>query len=471
MCSFGLELLIGANWGLRQFTRFIAQRGTMKFSTSLSAGIGALTLIAGSLFVAQPAAAAGIEIPDPELKACINRELRQSETAEITAEQAEKITKLDCRISEMASISGIGSLSYLSTLSLGRSANGQAPLSDLTPLIGLTKLTSLNIARAQVKDLAPLSQITSLEALRLFRTNVEDVSPINNLPSLKTVDIALNPITDFTKVADLIDRNATVDIASTVRLPAVNARAVQLNSCKATEMDKQRLYAGRNAKEEQVVIAADKSSWYYTSPGTDMGVTCDFEYLGPSRNFTGIVFYTQDVLGVPSTLRADEVRTEFKNQLLIDVLANDGAESEATILPDTLMLLNANGEPVNSLSLPEGTFSVEAGKISFTPTAGFSGTVPAVSYQVGNSDSITSTAKITVMVGAAPAIVTPVTPPTTPEPAQPANKVAPAGIDAKATAQEELANTGATTSAPLAFAGLLLLAGIAAMLLSRRRAT
>ncbi|MDN5667890.1 MAG: LPXTG cell wall anchor domain-containing protein [Renibacterium salmoninarum] len=443
----------------------------MKFSTSLSAGIGALTLIAGSLFVAQPAAAAGIEIPDPELKACINRELRQSETAEITAEQAEKITKLDCRISEMASISGIGSLSYLSTLSLGRSANGQAPLSDLTPLIGLTKLTSLNIARAQVKDLAPLSQITSLEALRLFRTNVEDVSPINNLPSLKTVDIALNPITDFTKVADLIDRNATVDIASTVRLPAVNARAVQLNSCKATEMDKQRLYAGRNAKEEQVVIAADKSSWYYTSPGTDMGVTCDFEYLGPSRNFTGIVFYTQDVLGVPSTLRADEVRTEFKNQLLIDVLANDGAESEATILPDTLMLLNANGEPVNSLSLPEGTFSVEAGKISFTPTAGFSGTVPAVSYQVGNSDSITSTAKITVMVGAAPAIVTPVTPPTTPEPAQPANKVAPAGIDAKATAQEELANTGATTSAPLAFAGLLLLAGIAAMLLSRRRAT
>ncbi len=443
----------------------------MKFSTSLSAGISAFALFAGSLFLAQPAAAAGIEIPDPELKACINRELRQSETAEITAEQAKKITKLDCRISEMASISGIGSLGNLSSLSLGRAANGQAPLSDLTPLIGLTKLTSLNIARAQVKDLAPLSQITSLEALRLFRTNVEDVSPINNLPSLKTVDIALNPITDFTKVADLIDRNATVDIASSVRLPAVNARAVQLNSCKATEMDKQRLYAGRNAKEEQVVIAADKSSWYYTSPGTDMGVTCDFEYLGPSRNFTGIVFYTQDVLGVPSTLRADEVRTEFKNQLLIDVLANDGAESEAAILPDTLMLLNANGEPVNSLSLPEGTFSVEAGKISFTPTAGFSGTVPAVSYQVGNSDSITSTAKITVMVGAAPAIVTPVTPPTTPEPAQPANKVAPAGIDAKATAQEELANTGATTSAPLAFAGLLLLAGIAAMLFSRRRAT
>lgn len=439
----------------------------MKFSTSLSAGISAFALFAGSLFLAQPAAAAGIEIPDPELKACINRELRQSETAEITAEQAEKITKLDCRISEMASISGIGSLSYLSTLSLGRSANGQAPLSDLTPLIGLTKLTSLNIARAQVKDLAPLSQITSLEALRLFRTNVEDVSPINNLPSLKTVDIALNPITDFTKVADLIDRNATVDIASTVRLPAVNARAVQLNSCKATEMDKQRLYAGRNAKEEQVVIAADKSSWYYTSPGTDMGVTCDFEYLGPSRNFTGIVFYTQDVLGVPSTLRADEVRTEFKTLLLIDVLANDGAESEATILPDTLMLLNANGEPVNSLSLPEGTFSVEAGKISFTPTAGFSGTVPAVSYQVGNSDSITSTAKITVMVGAAPAIVLP---PAIQEPAQPANNATLVGNPANAAAQEELANTGAATSAPLALAGLLLLTGIAVTLFSRRRA-
>lgn len=440
----------------------------MKFSTSLSAGIGAFALVAGSLLVAQPAAAAGIEIPDAELKACINRELRQSETAEITAEQAEKITKLDCRISEMASISGIRSLSNLSSLTLGRSTNGQAPLSDLTPLVGLTKLTTLQIARAQIRDLTPLSQITSLETLMLYRTNVEDVSPINNLSSLTTVDLALNPITDFTKVADLINRNATVDIASSVQLPAINARAVQLNSCKATEMDKQRLYAGRNAKKEQVVIAADKSSWYYTSPGTDMGVTCDFQYLGPSRNFTGIVFYTQDVLGVPSTLRADEVGTGFGKQLIIDALANDGDESEAALLPDTLKLLNTNDEPVDSLSLPEGTFSVEAGKISFMPTTGFSGIVRTVNYQVSNADGIASTAKITVTVDAATVVVTP---PVTPEPIQPAGNISPADNGVKTTAQEtELANTGAATTTPLALAGLLLLAGIAAVLFSRRRA-
>lgn len=448
----------------------------MRISTSLSAGVGALALIAGSLFAAQPAAAAGIEIPDAELKSCINQKLGQGETADITAAQAEKITTLSCRMSEMASIAGIGSLSNLSNLALDRATGNKVPLSDLTPLTALTKLTKLTITRAQIKDLTPLSKITSLETLFLFRTDVEDASPINNLPALTKVDLIFNQITDFTKVADLISRNASVEIIGSVQLPAINARTVQMNSCKATEMDKQRLYYAGNAKVDQVVIAADKSSWYYTSPGKDMGVTCDFEYLGPSKNFTGIVFYLQDVLGVPSTLRADEAHTEFGTQLLVDVLANDGDKSEATILPDTLKLLSANREPMDSRSLPEGTFSVDAGKIRFTPAAGFSGTVPAISYQVGNSDGITSTAKITVTVGAAPTVVIPPVDPVTPEPVQPVqpvgNKTSGETNGTKKVGQEtELANTGASTSTPLALAGLLLLAGIGALLLARRRAS
>ncbi len=62
----------------------------------------------------------------------------------------------------------------------------------------------------------------------------------------------------------------------------------------------------------------------------------------------------------------------------------------------TAVLIDGSGNPVSSLVVNGGTYSISGGVITFTPNVGFSGTAPAATYKVtdayGQSDSATYTA-------------------------------------------------------------------------------
>ncbi|MGL5859744.1 MAG: Ig-like domain-containing protein, partial [Phycicoccus sp.] len=64
----------------------------------------------------------------------------------------------------------------------------------------------------------------------------------------------------------------------------------------------------------------------------------------------------------------------------VDPLAND--ESSVTV-PGTLTLLDGTGDPVESLVVPaQGTYTIAAGRIVFTPVLGFVGSAEPVPYRV-----------------------------------------------------------------------------------------
>ena len=67
-------------------------------------------------------------------------------------------------------------------------------ISDLTPLAGLTNLTTLWLAGNNTSDLTPLAGLTNLTELRLVRINITDLTPLAGLTNLTELYLDGNPI-------------------------------------------------------------------------------------------------------------------------------------------------------------------------------------------------------------------------------------------------------------------------------------
>lgn len=441
----------------------------MRISTSLSAGIGALALIAGSLFAAQPAAAAGIDIPDPNLKTCVNRTLGQADQAEISQEQATNVTVLKCNYT-VQSLSGLRNFMNLTEFETSGDKN---KLTDLSPLSTLTSLTKLVIVSSAVNDLSPLKGLNQLAELTVRVGKVSDVTPLSSLENLKKIDVVRNQIMDLRPFKPLVDRGVVIDADfQYLRLAPINVLETFANPARNLNGEFAEIFV--SSDQGTAVIAENFSSWRWTKAAKNNVVTWSTENSGINPAFLQASgFLVQDALPVATTLKEDFVSTNYQTPVTIDVLANDGLPEESPVESASLAVLQG-GATVSTMTLTEGFVEVVDAKIKFTPAAGFSGTVQPIGYQIRNADNVISQGKLTVTVGAAPAVVTPPVDPVTPEPVQPVgNEISIATTSNTKTAgpETELANTGTSTSTPLALAGLLLLAGIAATLFARRRAS
>ncbi|MET0397313.1 MAG: leucine-rich repeat domain-containing protein [Longimicrobiaceae bacterium] len=87
-------------------------------------------------------------------------------------------------------------------------------IDDLSPLRGLTSLTSLDISITEVSDLSPLRELTSLTSLSIRSTEVSDLSPIRDLTSLASLDIAITQMSDLSPLRDLTSLRS-LDISNT----------------------------------------------------------------------------------------------------------------------------------------------------------------------------------------------------------------------------------------------------------------
>ncbi|MCG8152705.1 LPXTG cell wall anchor domain-containing protein, partial [Pimelobacter simplex] len=94
----------------------------------------------------------------------------------------------------------------------------------------------------------------------------------------------------------------------------------------------------------------------------------------------------------------------------IDPLANDEAGDPAVPLdPDSLTLLDAEGNPADSVTVPgEGTYTIEDGKIVFTPEPQFTGTATPVDYRIADVNGTTARSTYTPTID-------PVTPTASPD--------------------------------------------------------
>ena len=101
------------------------------------------------------------------------------------------------------------------------------------------------------------------------------------------------------------------------------------------------------------------------------------------------------------TAAPDTATTPGGTPVTTNVLANDTADPDAPIVPNTLRLVAPGGALVTTLGTAAGTYTANPnGTITFTPAAGFSGTAPAVTYSIADDNGTRATSTYTVTVGA-----------------------------------------------------------------------
>jgi CshA-type fibril repeat protein len=165
----------------------------------------------------------------------------------------------------------------------------------------------------------------------------------------------------------------------------------------------------------QTVAANCSLTSLTTVDGTyEVNVATGFITFTPAVDFTGdatvTVFYAMtDSAGGKG--RASLVPTVVAPPVATDKTssaAGGTTQSTTVSIPagGTATLVDGSGNPVSSLVVNGGTYSISGGVITFTPNAGFSGTAPAATYKLtdeyGQSDTATYAATAVAPAGPNP---------------------------------------------------------------------
>ena len=149
-----------------------------------------------------------VNIPDANLRAVIADSLGKAPNAPITEGEMATLTSLEATDQGIRDLTGLEFATNLTGLNLGPElvdnswVNSNA-ISNLSPLSGLTNLTTLWLDFNNIADLSPLSGLTNLTELRLDANNISDVSPLSGLTNLTTLDLSGNSLTDVSPLSGL----------------------------------------------------------------------------------------------------------------------------------------------------------------------------------------------------------------------------------------------------------------------------
>ncbi len=156
-----------------------------------------------------------IDIPDPNLRAAINRQLGKADGAVITSEEMNRLYSLD-RGGSMDIIDLTG-LEYATNLEGLPFWNNR--VTDLSPLRGLTNLRYLDVQGNSVTDITPLVGLINLRDLYLNGNSITDITPLRGLTNLRDLYLGGNSVTDITPLVGLanlgyldLDGNSVTDI-------------------------------------------------------------------------------------------------------------------------------------------------------------------------------------------------------------------------------------------------------------------
>ena len=161
-----------------------------------------------------------VHIPDLNLRAAIAEALGKSPNAPITAEEMERLGRLDAKSRGIRDLTGLQFASNLGRLNLrNNQVSDLSPLagliglrelwlhnnlvSDISPVRGLINLTHLEFAHNQVFDMSPVRGLTNLTHLDFDDTLVSDISPVRGLINLTHLEFDHNQVPDISFVRNL----------------------------------------------------------------------------------------------------------------------------------------------------------------------------------------------------------------------------------------------------------------------------
>ena len=164
-----------------------------------------------------------IDIPDPNLRAAINRQLGKADGAVITSEEMNRLGNLDSQgRMDIIDLTGLEYATNLENLFLWNNyVTDLSPIaeltrlhsigldnnrvSDLSPLVGLTNLRDLYISGNSITDITPLAGLTNLRNMRIQHNSVTDITPLAGLANLRDLSLRSNSVTDITPLVGLIN--------------------------------------------------------------------------------------------------------------------------------------------------------------------------------------------------------------------------------------------------------------------------
>ena len=133
-----------------------------------------------------------VNIPDPNLRAAIERTLGKASGATITAAEMATLTELYAPGSNISNLTGLEYATNLTKLEF----EGNSP-SNISLLSNLTNLTHLNLSNNSISNLSALAGLTNLTELDLYLNNISDLSPLvsnTGLGSGDKVNVRGNPL-------------------------------------------------------------------------------------------------------------------------------------------------------------------------------------------------------------------------------------------------------------------------------------
>ena len=153
-------------------------------------------------------AGAPVDIPNANLRAKIEAALGKAPGTTITTAE---MTNLRFLIASESNISDLTGLKYATNLEIlelgGESVDSEYvnsnTISNLSPLMGLTNLHSLNLWGNNISDTSPLAGLINLTSLYLGNNSISDSSVVANLTNLTELGLDDNNISDISSVAGL----------------------------------------------------------------------------------------------------------------------------------------------------------------------------------------------------------------------------------------------------------------------------
>ena len=164
-----------------------------------------------------------VSIPDANLAAAVRETIGRS----LTTHTMLDLIKLDAHSRQITDLTGLEHAHHLRWLGLsgewisGKGYVNSNAVSNFSPLLGLTQLTSLGLAGNSISDVSALAGLTQLTDLSLNGTSISDVSGLAGLTQLTSLGLGNNAISDVSALAGLtqltslgLSNNAISDVSA-----------------------------------------------------------------------------------------------------------------------------------------------------------------------------------------------------------------------------------------------------------------
>ena len=180
---------------------------TLTLGANLEANIVSVSAVGIEQTVTFTAVAgAAVDIPDQNLRAAVETTLGKAEDDPIAPSEMATLTRLEADNANISDLTGLEFATNLTSLDLGpeklanewRNSNA---VKDLSPLAGLTQLTSLHLPNNSILDISAVANLPHLTWLNLWGNSVSDISAVAGLTNLKDLYLGGNNISDISPLA------------------------------------------------------------------------------------------------------------------------------------------------------------------------------------------------------------------------------------------------------------------------------